>query len=121
VNERARPPTALRTGSYDDVRQSLLRRGWYENTVGRYSATLGSPRVFAVDPTLTFRNFQLLKLKCDKLLSNFAINCKVRHYNTESASNCFDLKWCLKATEIHDTALMSHQAGGEHSFPFLGA
>ena len=59
------------------------------------------PGLEAVDPTLafrdfqglsgtfrdfqglsgTFRDFQLLKLKCDKLLSNFAFNCNLRHYN----------------------------------------
>ena len=36
--------------------------------------------VFTVDPALAFRNFQLLKLKYDKLVSNFAFNCKLRHY-----------------------------------------
>ena len=36
--------------------------------------------VFAVDPTLAFRDFQLLKLKYDKPLSNFAFNCNLRHY-----------------------------------------
>ena len=40
----------------------------------------GYPVVFAVDPTLTFRDFQLLKLKHDKLLSNVAFNCSLRHY-----------------------------------------
>jgi len=29
----------------------------------------------------TFRGFQLLTLTDDKLLSNFALNCKVRHYS----------------------------------------
>jgi len=29
---------------------------------------------------LAFRHFQLLKLKHDKLLSNFAFNCKLRQY-----------------------------------------
>ena len=35
----------------------------------------------AVDPTLAFRDFQLLKLKYDKLLSNFAFkyNLKALH------------------------------------------
>jgi hypothetical protein len=47
------------SGSYQDVRDSLTRRGWYEN--------------------------------CDV------------------ASSCFDLKWCLKAADIHETALVSHQ------------
>ena len=43
----------------------------------------GYPMIFAVDPTLAFRHFsgnfrefQLLKLKHDKLLSNVACNCK---------------------------------------------
>ena len=43
----------------------------------------GYPVVFAVDPTLAFRDFQLLKLKYDRLLSNFAcfaVNCNLRHY-----------------------------------------
>ena len=34
----------------------------------------------AVDPALAFRNFQLLNLKSDKLLSNVAFNCNLRHY-----------------------------------------
>ena len=34
-----------------------------------------------VDPTLAFRDFQLLKLKYDKPLSNFAFNCKLCHYS----------------------------------------
>ena len=34
----------------------------------------------ALDPTLAFRDFQLLKLKHDKLLPTFAFNCKMRHY-----------------------------------------
>ena len=37
----------------------------------------------AADPTHAFRDFQLLKLKFDELLSNFAcfgFNCNVRHY-----------------------------------------
>ena len=33
------------------------------------------------DPTLAFRDFQLLKLNYDKLLSNFAFKCNLRHYN----------------------------------------
>jgi len=33
-----------------------------------------NPRVSAVDPTLAFRDVQLLKLKHDKLLSNFALD-----------------------------------------------
>ena len=44
----------------------------------------GYPVVFTVDPTLAFKDFQLLKLKCDKLLSNFArfgFNCNLRHYS----------------------------------------
>ena len=36
--------------------------------------------MFTVDPTLAFRDFQCLKLKCDKLLSSFAFNCNLRHY-----------------------------------------
>ena len=32
----------------------------------------------------TFRDFQLLKLNLDKLLSNFAFNCNLRHYNMEA-------------------------------------
>ena len=36
--------------------------------------------VFAVDPPLAFRDFQVLKLKYDKLLSNVAINCNMRPY-----------------------------------------
>ena len=41
----------------------------------------GYPVVFAVDPTLAFRHFQLLKKKCDKLVSNFAINFNLCHYS----------------------------------------
>ena len=40
----------------------------------------GYPVVFAVDLTLAFRNFQLSKLKYEKLLSNIAFNCNLRHY-----------------------------------------
>ena len=40
----------------------------------------GYPVVFAVDPTLAFRDFQLLKQTYDKLLSKFAFNCNMRHY-----------------------------------------
>ena len=32
----------------------------------------------AVDPTLAFRDFQLLKLKYDQFLSSFGFNCKQR-------------------------------------------
>ena len=46
--------------------------GWCRLTPGLNSR----PR----DPTLAFRNFQRLKLKYDKLLSNFAFNCNLRHY-----------------------------------------
>ena len=38
------------------------------------------PGLTAVDPTLAFRDFQLLKLKHDTPLSNFAFNCNLRHY-----------------------------------------
>jgi len=41
------------------------------------------PGLEAVDPTLAVWDFQLLKLKHDKLLSNFAcfaFNCNLRHY-----------------------------------------
>ena len=38
----------------------------------------------AVDPTLAFRDFQLLKLKHYEPLSNFAFNCNLRHYSKES-------------------------------------
>ena len=38
------------------------------------------PGLEAVDPTLAFRNFQLLTLKYVKLVSNFAFNCNLRHY-----------------------------------------
>ena len=37
---------------------------------------------FAVDPTLAFRDFQLLKLKHDELLSSFVFNYNLRHYTT---------------------------------------
>ena len=36
----------------------------------------------ALDPTLSFRDFQLLKLNYDKLLLNFAVKCALRHYGT---------------------------------------
>ena len=42
--------------------------------------TPGTPWLTAVDPTLAFRKFQLLKLEYYKLLSNFAFKCKLRHY-----------------------------------------
>jgi len=48
----------------------------------------GYPVVFAVDPALAFRDFQRLKLKHDKLLSNFAcfaFNCNLRHYTAVRA------------------------------------
>ena len=37
------------------------------------------PGLTAVDPALAFRDFQLLKLKYDRLLSNFAFNRNLRH------------------------------------------
>jgi hypothetical protein len=46
--------------------------------VGRCRFDPGYPAVFAVDPTLAFRNFQLLKLIYDKLLSNVAFNFNLR-------------------------------------------
>jgi len=36
------------------------------------------PGLTAVDPTLAFRDFQLLKLTYDELLSNFAFTCNLR-------------------------------------------
>ena len=45
------------------------------------------PGLQALDPTLAFRDFQLLNLKYDKLLSNFAFNCNLRHYITAEAGN----------------------------------
>jgi hypothetical protein len=39
------------------------------------------PGFEAVDPALAFRDFQLLKLNYDKLLSNLAFNCNLRHYS----------------------------------------
>ena len=39
------------------------------------------PGLEAVDPTLAFRHFQLLKLKHDKMLAILAFNCNLRHYN----------------------------------------
>ena len=41
----------------------------------------------AVDPTLAFRDFQFLKLNYEKLLSNFALNCKVRHFIKGTGKN----------------------------------
>ena len=38
------------------------------------------PRLEAIDPTLGFRDFQLLTLEYDKLLSNFGFNCNLRQY-----------------------------------------
>ena len=52
---------------------------------GKVQVDPGYPVVFAVDPTLAFRGFQLLKLKHDKLLSNFAFNCNLRHYTLVSS------------------------------------
>ena len=62
--------------------------------VGRCRSTLG---FFAVDPTFAFRNFQglsktfrdfqLLKLKYEKLLSDFAFNFNLRHYNKGMVPN----------------------------------
>ena len=43
----------------------------------------GRPWVFAVDPTCAFRNFQRLKLLYDKMLSNFAFNCNLRHFSPD--------------------------------------
>jgi len=52
-----------------------------DHPVGRCRFTV--PRVFAVDPKFAFRNFQRLKLRYDKLLSNFAFNCNLRHYHPD--------------------------------------
>ena len=41
---------------------------------------LHRPRVFAIHPTLAFRNFQRLKLKYDESLSNVAFNFNLRLY-----------------------------------------
>jgi len=48
---------------------------------------VGSSRPHACCQALsgTFRNFQLLKLKYDKLLSNFSFKCKLRHYTAASS------------------------------------
>ena len=43
------------------------------------------PGLAAVDPTLAFSNFQPLKLKHEKLLSNLAFDCKLRHYTVAVA------------------------------------
>ena len=48
--------------------------------VGQRRFTPGTPWLTAVDPTLAFRDFQLLKLKHDKPLSSFAFKCKLGHY-----------------------------------------
>ena len=44
------------------------------------------PGFSQLNPTLAFRDFQLLKLKYDMLLSNFAFNCNLRH-STEAPTN----------------------------------
>ena len=52
------------------------------------TSAAASPWVHTVDPASAFRDFQRLKLKYDKLLSNFAcfgFNCKVRHYSQVDA------------------------------------
>ena len=36
--------------------------------------------MFAVDPELAFREFQLLKINHDELVSNFAFKFNLRHY-----------------------------------------
>ena len=43
-----------------------------------------------VDPTLAFRDLQLLKLKHDKLLLNLAFNCNLRP-SIEGATRAFGL------------------------------
>ena len=66
----------------------------------------GRPRVFAVDPTLAFRDFQLLKLKYDKLLSNYAFKCKLRHYTSDEAFDAYLLE-TGQTPEVGSTAQLA--------------
>jgi len=71
-----------------------------------------TPWLEAVDPTLALKDFQLLKLKYDTLLSNFAcfgFNCKLRHYtggeiavqcNTLPPADCQTFIQALVAPEL---------------------
>ena len=55
-----------------------MNERFHNNTmVGRVQV---DPGLEAVDPTLAFRSFQLLKQKYDGLLSKFGFNCNLRHY-----------------------------------------
>ena len=58
-------------------------RGRRPHVVGAVQVDPGYPVVFAVDPTLAFRDFQLLKPNHDELLSNVAVKCKLRLYKGE--------------------------------------
>ena len=54
-----------------------VRPDQFQIKVGQRTFTLGWKQF---DPTLAFRNFQLLKLKSNKLLSNFGFNFNLRRY-----------------------------------------
>ena len=59
------------------------------------------PGLTADHPTLAFRDFQLLKLKYDKLLSNFAFKCNLRHYIKAKADGSDAMKTSV-ATAFQD-------------------
>ena len=63
VPDTARAPTSREVKAGPTLRPDV---------VGPVQVDPGYPVVFAVDPTLAFRDFQRLKLKHDKLLSNVA-------------------------------------------------
>ena len=52
--------------------------------VGRCRFTPATPWLTAVESTLAFKDFRLLKHEYDKLLSNFAFHWSLRHYKAAS-------------------------------------
>ena len=62
-----------------DLKADLLVDAWW----GSSRLTRRTSWILQLTPRLlsgTFRGFQRLKLKHEKLLTNFAINCNLRHY-----------------------------------------
>ena len=81
--------------------------------VGRCRLTPG----FRRRPHACFQGLQLLKLKYDKLLSNFAFNCNLRHYTLATKS-----KYIFQVIEWNHTAgcwIVSHAAHGDEQLCHL--
>ena len=73
-----------------------------QQVVGRCRLTPGTPWFSQSTPRLlsgTFRDFQLLTLKHDNLLSNFAVNCNLRHYTKASNAAHADFAKLAAAAE----------------------